>query len=75
MLRVIGSKMMIWVRVYAMQTASDDGVAYSPSPDDDVYVHVSKVYSYSHDTMHTNNRGPFVNGTANGAAVYTITGK
>ncbi|XP_067648926.1 carboxypeptidase D-like isoform X2 [Haliotis asinina] len=54
---------------------------YSKSPDDDVFVHISKVYSYSHGTMYrglpcyniTGEEG-FEDGITNGAAWYPVTG-
>ncbi|XP_046575808.1 carboxypeptidase D-like isoform X2 [Haliotis rubra] len=54
---------------------------YSKSPDDDVFVHISKVYSYSHATMYnglpcsnSSGDGGFEDGITNGAAWYPVTG-
>lgn len=40
------------LHVFAYEFAEISGSFYSVSPDDDFYIHISKVYSYSHHTMH-----------------------
>lgn len=50
----------------------------SVSPDDDVFVHLAKVYSYNHATMHKGNRctdsRPFLDGITNGYEWYALSG-
>lgn len=50
----------------------------SVSPDDDVFVHLAKVYSYNHATMHKGNRctesRPFLHGITNGYEWYALSG-
>ncbi|XP_048241242.1 carboxypeptidase D-like [Haliotis rufescens] len=60
---------------------ADDVAKYSKSPDDDVFVHISKVYSFSHGNMYmglpcTNITGDegFKDGITNGALWYPVTG-
>ena len=53
---------------------------YSTAPDDDVLIHLSKVYSYSHETMYLGapcspGGETFPEGITNGADWYTVTGK
>uniref|UniRef100_A0A087X522 Carboxypeptidase M n=1 Tax=Poecilia formosa TaxID=48698 RepID=A0A087X522_POEFO len=61
---------------------SDQGSVWmvSPSiaPDDDVFVHLAKVYSYNHASMHKGNlcddSGPFQDGITNGYSWYKLEG-
>lgn len=50
----------------------------SVSPDDDVFVHLAKVYSYNHATMHKGDRcterRPFPDGITNGYQWYALPG-
>lgn len=50
----------------------------SVSPDDDVFEHLAKVYSYNHATMHKGNRctesRPFLDGITNGYEWYALSG-
>lgn len=50
----------------------------SVSPDDDVFVHLAKVYSNNHATMHTGTHctesRPFLNGITNGYQWYALSG-
>ncbi|KAJ0012671.1 hypothetical protein NQD34_017005 [Periophthalmus magnuspinnatus] len=50
----------------------------SVSPDDDVFVHLAKVYSYNHASMYKGNRctesRPFLDGITNGYKWYALTG-
>lgn len=53
----------------------------SPSPDDDVFLHLAKIYSFNHRTMHLGKPCPgpggtngFPNGTTNGAHWYPLAG-
>ncbi|KAF7642846.1 hypothetical protein LDENG_00249610 [Lucifuga dentata] len=50
----------------------------SITPDNDVFVHLAKVYSYSHTSMHRGDRcygsRPFVEGITNGYQWYPLTG-
>lgn len=62
-----------------MFTAIDQHPA-SHTPDDDVFVHLAKVYARTHPTMHKGLPCPghekgFKNGIVNGATWYTLTGK
>ena len=50
-------------------------IKYSMSPDDDIFRHLSSLYSNAHDNMYLNNAGGFVNGTTNGANWYPINGR
>lgn len=51
----------------------------SISPDDDVFVHLAKVYSYNHGSMHQGTRcddtRPFVDGITNGYQWYPLSGQ
>lgn len=51
----------------------------SISPDNDVFVHLAKVYSYNHGSMHQGNRcddsRPFVDGITNGYQWYPLSGQ
>ncbi|XP_054878041.1 carboxypeptidase M [Poeciliopsis prolifica] len=53
-------------------------VAPSITPDDDVFVHLAKVYSYNHASMHKGNlcddSGPFQDGIINGYYWYKLEG-
>lgn len=72
------------VTVYPYDNLPDDVVdrsTYNKSPDDDLYKAISKVYSFSHPTMHigwpncsANDTEYFENGIVNGAAWYAIKG-
>ncbi|XP_015239594.1 PREDICTED: carboxypeptidase M [Cyprinodon variegatus] len=57
---------------------SDFFGAPSLSPDDDVFVHLAKVYSYNHASMHRGNlcddTGPFRDGITNGYHWYPLEG-
>lgn len=50
----------------------------SLSPDNDVFIHLAKVYSYNHGSMHKGNRcsdsRPFVDGITNGYQWYPLQG-
>ncbi|XP_073336343.1 carboxypeptidase M [Pagrus major] len=50
----------------------------SISPDDDVFIHLAKVYSHSHGTMHRGNvcgdSRPFLDGITNGYQWYPLSG-
>lgn len=53
--------------------------SHSPTSDDDVFVHLAKVYSFTHPTMHRgfpcpHDRERFENGIVNGASWYLVTG-
>ncbi|KAM4711866.1 carboxypeptidase M [Anableps anableps] len=52
--------------------------AASVTPDDDVFVHLAKVYSYNHASMHKGNlcddSGPFRDGITNGYHWYPLAG-
>ena len=52
---------------------------YSPSPDDDVFRHLARTYSYYHKTMHYGHgcdgtRNKFTDGITNGARWYPVKG-
>lgn len=52
----------------------------SPTPDDDVFKHLSAIYSFNHRTMHKGLACPdglpgFTNGTTNGALWYPLIGE
>lgn len=58
-----------------------DNSSYSKSPDDDVFRHVSRVYSYAHPTMYKgapmcpfSSSDSFPEGITNGAAWYAVQG-
>ena len=51
----------------------------SLSPDNDVFVHLAKVYSYSHASMHRGDgcgdERPFLHGITNGYQWYPLAGR
>ena len=52
---------------------------YSRSPDDDVFIYLSKIYSYAHRKMHLGQAcgggsGGFPDGITNGASWYPVRG-
>lgn len=45
---------------------------YTAAPDDKLFIHLAKVYSYAHKEMYKS--GSFKEGITNGAAWYVVTG-
>ena len=53
---------------------------YSEAPDDDIFRHLARTYSYYHRTMHYGDgcdgtKGKFQDGITNGAEWYPVKGK
>ena len=66
-----------------VRETSNDNPYYSMSPDDDVFIHLSKEYAAAHAYMHNGPNcaggymepdGGFKDGITNGAAWYPVTG-
>ncbi|XP_029018779.1 carboxypeptidase M [Betta splendens] len=68
------------VASYPYDNSNSDAQLYdaSVSPDDDVFVHLAKVYSHNHASMHRGNvcpdTGPFSDGITNGYQWYPLEG-
>ena len=68
------------VKTDLLLSAELAGPRESVSPDDDVFVHLARTYSFRHATMRnatpcTQEELPFPDGITNGAAVYPLTGR
>ncbi|XP_072908788.1 carboxypeptidase M-like [Hemitrygon akajei] len=64
------------VTAYPYDSNNQGNNSYTPSPDDDVFKYLAKVYSFNHNMMYKGNlcKMKFMDGVINGAKWYSITG-